>query len=325
MTNPNNGRSRRLMSVFILALVCVSLESWGWIEPGQASSGPGATGKAIGAEPAPQNRAESAAIKDLVKMLNGTWQLVSRVKLERSPTGQITRRRPTETEAQIIFDLRARDTRAEGKCLVVESGIAHSFISPDGENQPFTMGGMFNASFDASATPGTNGENPEVRRMVRPNSVIMTETLEGDIIGSYGIFRNGVKGVSRSAFVHPREINAAAVSVDLRSDVRRLAAASTNSFVNVIPLAAPGTPADRPNGNGAQTAGENPDPTDLYRYISVTPERMEMETQDGTRDVYQKVSPSVLVLGMMELDDFWQMMRKNETFLKAPARRVARQ
>lgn len=112
---------------------------------------------------------------EFVKMLNGNWELTTRVA-----DGKVA-----DTEGSIFFNLTKSDNSFFGEQLATESGILDAFVSGGGNNKPYEIASLF-----------------KVTLSTKENTINFNAS--GEIMGDYGPFTKGIPSFQNYAFVYSK-------------------------------------------------------------------------------------------------------------------------
>lgn len=221
----------------------------------------------------------SPDMAEFIEKFNGTWELESR----------IAHGFQANVNAQMFFNLElSRDgNSASGTVLVMESGLLDAFVSDAGSeemlNKPFSLGALFNvtAVYDNAVeriSPTSNQASANAAKV--PGGIIVT--YDGELQGSYGTFREGVRTKASSPYVKQGE--------------------SYTMF----------SPVETPSGN----EGRN---EEFDQIVQVGDTMIFKSTGLDLVDTYKRVSTSgALVSGTFAHSTFWDMLKRDGTLVRGP-------
>lgn len=134
-----------------------------------------------------QRQSLEQSINELVKSMNGTWELVDRMVSNKETGGKMI---SVPTKGTMTFNLQASGTSAAGDFVVTEEGLGSSVISEGvGDGEAFVLGSYnlvnFESGFEGGALPGT-GVNKLAQQQA---SIVISEQIAGELLGSYEPFR----------------------------------------------------------------------------------------------------------------------------------------
>lgn len=225
-------------------------------------------------------------INELVKSLNGTWELVYRMVSNRETDGKVI---IVPTTGTMTFNLKSEGTRAAGDFLVMEEGLGNRVISEDvGTNEPFSIGSYNRVNFEAGFTGNTPTGVNKNSFVQQDENVVISEQIVGEVVGSYGIFRKPV------IFRHTSE--------NLTQYMAMRTERSGTHFIARNAFLTPGS--------------ENADAVDPFDIIKLTGDVMVLGiSKKGLIDVWRKTSPAIQVQGK-SIKSYWDSAKTGTKFSK---------
>lgn len=232
-----------------------------------------------------KRRSLDQSITELVKSMNGTWELVDRMVSNKGTDGKMI---IVPTKGTMTFNLRANGTSASGDFIVMEEGLGNVVISPDvGTDDPFALGSynqvIFEAGFESNKPTGLgmNSFAPQEER------IVISEQIVGEILGSYGIFRE--------PFFFKQTSKDITQYMAMRSESGEMHFVAKNS------LRSPGS--------------EDQESADSYDIIKLTGDVMVLGiSSKGTVDIWRRTSPTVQIHGK-SLKSYWESVKASNQLL----------
>ena len=236
-----------------------------------------------------QRQSLEQSINELVKSMNGTWELVDRMVSNRDTGGKAI---IVPTKGTMTFNLQASGTSAAGDFVVMEEGRGSYVISQDvGEGDLFALGSYnqvnFEAGYETTTTFVSGGNKASAEEQ---QNIVIREQITGEIQGSYGIFREPIvfKQTSR----------------DLTQYMAVRSSTSENSRTDFV----------------AKTAfralnGQSRESSDTYDIIKLNGDVMVLGiSSKGIIDVWRKTSPETQAEGR-SLKAYWESVKASNRLL----------